>query len=196
MGEKLKIENIPTSGFSKGSHHPTCPRHHNHLIWYNNRAYCLGCTCMYSGVVIGFLSLIIFFLKYEVNIKHYIICSFALLIPTIIQPWLQMKSFKILSRLCLGISLSLVSSSFYFMYWHFNHNILDILIYISSYSILGYSLYMLRKIKLNDPCVNCPEGVYPLCNWNLKNLKTSDVGCEIASAIEVSNGKSDILIID
>jgi hypothetical protein len=112
MTRASKIRKLHGSAYRFGAHHPHCDRHRHHLIWVFGHPFCLGCTCMYSGVALG---------SFLAVSRNWADCSFfvwvclhlVLILPTVLQPWIQHKTFKIMARLLLGIS---TGSYFVFSY--------------------------------------------------------------------------------
>jgi hypothetical protein len=159
------------SNFLWGSHHPHCDRHNHHLIWIFNHPFCLGCTCMYSGIAIGCLTYpLINWIS--ISIWLWIPIHLTLLIPTLFQPWVQRKSYKIFARTTLGFCISsyLISGLFQIKApFELNPWVFRLAVLVAF--ILGIKLLTnIRKRKLNDPCQNCPLGVFPTCEWNLPRL--------------------------
>jgi hypothetical protein len=137
---------------------------------------------MYSGIALGVL------LAFS---KNWADCSFfewvflhlILLLPTVLQPWIQRKIFKIASRLLLGISVGSYLLSGLFLYrgifdpWFFRFLVLLAL-------FIGFkALTLLRRSKPNNPCTSCPLGVYPTCEWNLPQLLENNDDPLLAEAL-------------
>lgn len=187
-----KLEPVPISsgGFLKWAHHPHCDRHHNHLIWFLGHPYCLGCICMYSGMIVGLpLAFVV-----EWSIVPFVIWlafHHILLIPTMIQPWFQKKWFKISSRLVLGINITsfLLTGCLYvspsFSVWIFR---LGIVMY---FILMRRLLRVIRNRNTYDPCSDCPLGTFPSCEWNLPRLLHANQNVEVLANIRDSLGMSE-----
>ena len=160
-------KNLHNAGFIRGAHHPHCDRHHNHLIWIRGRPLCLGCTCMYAGIILGIP--LVFLVDWTgMSFRNWITLHALLLIPTAFQPRIQLKACKIVSRFFLGIAVPLYLISGLFLLtppihlWLFRGFV--IVMFLAVYRILKWLRYTRR------PCDNCPLGYFPICEWNLTRL--------------------------
>jgi hypothetical protein len=102
---KLQPVTLIGGGFLRGAHHPHCERYFNHLLWYRGRPFCLGCTCMYTGIVLGFPTALIFQDTYS-TLVAWLTLHLLLVAPTIAQPFVQLKCYKIVARLLLGVCIT------------------------------------------------------------------------------------------
>lgn len=150
------------------SHHPHCDKYHNHLIWFFERPFCLGCLCAYLGIFLG----LCFGFYIEWNTRSEIswaLIFLAILLPSFLQPWLQIKIYKVISRTLLGVAVGLSLHGIFKIETEISR-ILFIIIYLS----IAFSLYKLfifiRNSNLDNPCNDCELGVYPTCDWNLNRL--------------------------
>lgn len=166
---KYKPIPISSGGFLRGAHHPHCDRHNNHLIWVLRHPFCLGCTCMYSGMVVG-LPLTFLVSWSATPILTWFIIHQVLLVPTLIQPWFQKKWFKIISRLLLGVAITSYIVSGLFLIspsvsiWLFRCTVVILFV------MVRYMLKAIRNRYTYDPCSDCPLGTFPSCEWNLPRL--------------------------
>ncbi len=177
-----KIRKLNGSNYLLGAHHPHCKRHHNHLIWVFNHPFCLGCSCMYSGIALGsILAISTDWTKFE--FFSWVFLHLIPLIPTAFQPWLQRKPFKIVSRLLLGTSLgSYLLSGLVLYRGIFNPWVFKILVLLALF--IGCKvLISLRQFKPNDPCTDCPLGVYPTCEWNISRLLAANDDVHLGVAL-------------
>ena len=156
-----------------GAHHPHCSRYSHHLVWVFGRPLCLGCTSMYSGMVLGLpVTFAIAHLQLPFSYWAIFHCAF-LLGPTFIQPWFQYRIFKIIARLMFGIFITSYWISGVILYpapfnsWLFKIGL--IVVFAAIYALLAF----LRKTFTNDPCRTCPEGVFPNCDWNFNRYAVS-----------------------
>lgn len=154
--------------FLPGAHHPHCSRHDHHLIWIGRRPLCLGCTSLYSGIVMG--TLVVWMVApNHVTMGAWILIHLTLLFPTVVQPFLQVKIFKIFSRTLLG-----VCCASYFLTGFFVELSVDRWIFFLSQLVafvLGYLvLSKWRARRIDNPCSKCPLGHFPVCEWNLPRL--------------------------
>jgi len=152
-----------------GAHHPHCDRFQHHLIWIGKRPLCLGCTSMIAGAGLGVIAL--FFVPWsKVTVVGWIVVHGLPLVATIVQPWIQLKAFKILSRSLLGATVA--------SYWITGTLLLRVeaprIVWIVAMSAAFATIYVALKTVRNrfpnDPCNDCPLGTFPTCDWNLPRL--------------------------
>jgi len=179
---KLKPITLDGGGFLRGAHHPHCERHHNHLLWVFGHPLCLGCTCMYSGIIFG-LPLTLILPWSSATVEMWFTLHLVLLLPTFIQPKFQKKSFKITARFLLGLSSAsyLLSGLFLisppFSIWVFRISIL--IFFVLLHRFLKY----IRNRHTYDPCSDCPLGAFPTCDWNLPRLLNENPDIELFATI-------------
>lgn len=175
---------VPINGGSylRWAHHPHCDRHNHHLIWIFGHPFCLGCTCMYSGVLIG-LSTIFIFSWTHVSVQEWLFWHLLCLLPTLVQPWFQKKPFKIISRFLLGATTSsyfvsgLLLISPTVNVWLFRIGIIALFLFL--YRAIRY----VRNRYTYNPCSDCPLGVFPTCDWNLPRLLNENPDLELLRVI-------------
>jgi hypothetical protein len=102
----------------------------------------------------------------EVDFAVWFCVHAALVVPTAAQPWLQRKRFKIFARTLLG-----ASSASYLVGVAFGAPLPDArwlytVLLLLVFALTARGMLWLRGRWTNDPCTNCPLGVYPLCDWN------------------------------
>lgn len=163
------IKPFPGAGLLPGAHHPHCPRHAHHLVWILGRPLCLGCTFMWPAVALGAATT--GFISW--SHLHWVVWGAvhaALVVPTALQPFYQAKRFKMSSRALLGLS----SGSFLIgLAWCAplgSPRWPLALALLFAFVLCARALLYLRQRKTDDPCGNCPLGVYPTCAWNLPTL--------------------------
>ncbi|HRO65960.1 MAG TPA: hypothetical protein PL182_00195 [Pseudobdellovibrionaceae bacterium] len=165
----IKPKDLHGGRFLWGAHHPHCERHRHHLIWIGHHPFCLGCTAMLVGLLLGAIWFA-FFSPPSFTLAGWVLFHFFLLIPTVLQPFLQMKTFKILSRTSLGFC---VASFFLTGFFSLQQPISPVLFHIfqiTSFFLVYRVLSGLRSMKIDNPCAGCPHGNYPVCDWNLPRL--------------------------
>lgn len=182
------INPIPLSsgGFLRFAHHPHCDRHNHHLIWIMGHPFCLGCTCMYSGMILGIL--ISFIIEWQFfSLLQWIILHIALIIPTILQVKIQVKSFKIASRTLLGIA----TSSYFMSGIFFLPILIDRYIFVIVITVIFAMSYRTIKSFRNrftkSPCDDCPLGRFPICEWNLPHIMNEMPDGELITALQTQN---------
>lgn len=156
--------------FESFAHHPTCHHYNNHLISLFKKKICLGCFFTYFGILIG--SLLYFF--QNISAKDWWVvwlCALVLFIPTIGQFWIKNKIFKSISRFFLGICITfLILTILFNLQW-------DSIIHIFLKIILTIKIILVYKITqkyrqkyMDNPCLHCDKGQYPLCEYNLPKI--------------------------
>jgi hypothetical protein len=159
----IKSPSPLNGGYLWGSHHPHCDRHHNHLIWIAGHPFCLGCTCMYTGIVLG-VPLAFAIQWSNIDLWQWFALHMILLLPTVLQIRIQRKSFKMTARFLLGITTSLYLVSGMLL---LPINLWVRLLILVVFSFLYFALRRLRNRYISSPCDNCPLGRYPVCEWNM-----------------------------
>lgn len=152
------------------AHHPACKYWGNHLVYIlGQQPLCLGCACMYSGIVLGGVALTIWSINVE-PWQRFAVGAVAY-IPTPIQIYYQRYSFKILSRLSLGFAISFALSAVVLGYpwdgvlWTAN------LGFLATVLVVGMVTYRWRARHLDVPCERCLEGQFPFCSWKHRELQ-------------------------
>lgn len=179
---KLQPVTLIGGGFLRGAHHPHCERYFNHLLWYRGRPFCLGCTCMYTGIVLGFPTALIFQDTYS-TLVAWLTLHLLLVAPTIAQPFVQLKCYKIVARLLLGVCITTYFLSGLFFVvppipeWLFRVALVPI------FMAVYYTLRHMRNRCTYDPCSDCPLGTFPTCDWNLPRLLRENPDVQLLQTI-------------
>jgi len=85
--------------------------------------------------------------------------------PTPIQIYCQQYGLKIVSRLCLGMGISLAVSSGMFGYpWHSPLAAVNVG-FLTAFLATALATQKWRKLAMDVPCFTCPEGRFPFCSW-------------------------------
>jgi hypothetical protein len=162
---------MPVLGaFVRGAHHPHCDRHAHHVIWIRERPLCLGCTCMAAGLLIGCPAGLWIGTACS-NWSAWFFLHVLLVIPTAIQPWFQKRLFKMISRTLLG-----VSTASYLVGLAYSAPLPEPRFWVGAgltivFLLSARVLVWLRSFRPDDPCVACPLGTYPVCEWNMPRWK-------------------------
>jgi hypothetical protein len=157
------------AGFLPGAHHPHCSRHANHLLWIAGRPFCLGCTCLGAGAVVGLFAGTV--LPHHVRAPvQWMMPHVALVLPTVLQPWLQAKGFKVVARTALGLASGSYAIGLLFDAPLPEPRLLSVAALIGLFLASLSFLLWLRGRRPNDPCAQCPLGSFPTCDWNLPRL--------------------------
>ena len=162
------------SDFGKGPvHHPPCPRHADHLIYIKDRPYCLGCACAYAGIGIGGPLFFFFTFFLEMEVVIFAISAFVIsLIPSLLQIKIQRRTFKIVSRILLGVGIVFWFGPILLLLpWNMNglvFRIGGILFYI----VVAVIVNALRlRSSRGTHCERCPEGEFPICTYRLPMIE-------------------------
>lgn len=164
----------PGSGLLRFAHHPHCDRYGHHLIWLGSHPFCLGCLSMAAGSPIGIL--MAWCLPWHLlPFTFWVAVHAALVFPTVLQPLIQKKPFKITARLCLGIACGCYFTSGMLMHAYISNAWLWraglILVFLTSFALL----YKWREARSIDPCDTCPLGHFPTCDWNMPRLLAAQI---------------------
>jgi hypothetical protein len=94
----------------------------------------------------------------------------ALVVPTAIQPWVQVKPFKVFARTALGAASGSYAIGLLLDAPLPAPRMLSVAVLIAVFLVSAAFLLWLRRRYPNDPCTACPLGVFPTCEWNLPRL--------------------------
>jgi hypothetical protein len=151
------------------AHHPPCSRHENHLIYIAGHPLCLGCLCIGTGGLAGLLFCLFSDLQ-QLSFSHWIALHTAAVAPTVLQPWLQKKWFKVAARTlvgfasatwCLGaLGLGPRLTAIPFILW--------VIGALAFFCATARALLLLRERAAKSPCSDCPLGAFPTCSWNME----------------------------
>lgn len=163
----------------KFSHHPACKFYSNHILWIRNVPFCLGHFGMISGIGLGSVLLFSFnFINWWLNL----IIGICLYLPTLAQIKFKLpKVLKLISRGFLGVGIVFQFTFIYLLPWDLMNLVLKIILLIIFWKVRAETL-KLRGQNLDNPCINCEEGIYPFCNYKrpyieklIDNNEISDV---------------------
>lgn len=179
-------QSLGGSSLRRFAHHPHCDRHNHHLIWVLGHPLCLGCTCMYLGIVVGIP--ITFAINWEtVSLGGWIFIWLSLLVPTVAQPFIQIKFYKIAARFLLGVTISLYFiSGMLLIHSPFSEWLFRPLI-IGNFTSIYRILKLVRSRFTKSPCDDCPLGYFPTCEWNLPRLLAENTDIEFTKALTSDN---------
>ena len=148
---------------------PIADRYGHHLLWLRGRPLCLGCTCYFTGIVIG-LPVGLFSFWNNWGFFHWAVLHLVLLLPTVIQPWTQLKSFKMAARTLLGFTTATyLTTGFLWIRPSALPDFFPIFVVIAFAAVLK-SLLWLRASRIDNPCTDCPLDEFPTCDWNMPRL--------------------------
>jgi len=174
------------SGMLRWAHHPHCSRHDHHLLRPFGRPICLGCACVAIGVPLGIAAACAMPWQ-SWTIWQWIALHLILLVPTAVQPLLQKKAFKVFARILLGavsgsyLISGLFKVDFFAPVWLFK------LAVIFAFAAMLKILLTWRNRRTSDPCSNCPQGMFPTCEWNPPRLLAANPHDSLLSQIRISD---------
>ena len=192
---KLCSLHSPTSPYSdnigvyeKWAHHPDCYRYNHHLARPFGISVCLGCLGLGTGFLLGFF--LYFFEPWgQLNLGYNFLLSISLLVPTIVQPHFQKRSFKFPSRMLLGLAIWIVLFGTILKNdWISGGGLISaIVITLICFQIKKWMLnYRAGYTKI--PCIDCPHGKYPLCSHYLNDIK------RVAKSNNLNNGMKEFYL--
>lgn len=150
------------------AHHPTCRCYDGHLLRFGPVALCLGCTLLGVGVVLG---LIAFPLLAPLGGLRLFLLALALFLPTLVQPFVQVKAVKAASRLLLGASVPLMWFAAWLLPPWDAAGVVVRLGFVALFAAVYRFSTWLRKRYTPRPCDTCPHGRYPLCEGNRSRVE-------------------------
>jgi hypothetical protein len=104
--------------------------------------------------------------------------------PTVLQIRYRKYALKVISRLLLGVAISLALSAVVFGYsWGSSLAVINIG-FLAIVLALGVFTYRWRQRHIDVPCRTCREGQFPFCSWNHPVIQTvlADHGESIQAA--------------
>ncbi len=146
------------------AHHPACRHWNNHLIRVGGHPCCLGCTCMYTGMLLG---LPLFWLVARPVAGGWTLFGLGLLAyaPTLVQIYYQRYAFKMVSRTSLGIGIVFMLSAALFGHpWGWSAAPASVTM-LALFVLLYEMTTRLRARHLDVPCERCTEGSFPFGAW-------------------------------
>jgi hypothetical protein len=153
------------SRFSFGAHHPHCNFHHHHIVRPFGKPLCLGCFCMWTGVGLGLVALML-------NMKYFHIPPYLMMVVGLLNapfPFVQIKIqnrlYKIVARMALGFGSTLLLATAVIMLPLDSEGVILRILVVGAYILLARIALRLRNENKDDPCYGCPEGAFPLCSW-------------------------------
>lgn len=150
---KLNIFKLKLTWRFKFAHHPLCQNYSDQVFKIGNIYLCQGCTLIYSGLVIGLLSGIIFNPSFSIQI--WAIIGVSLMVPTFVVQVVKLpRMFKRIARFLNGFDLGAIFFSI-FILPKWSHRI--IMIVSISVTYLAFRIIHKHKRKERDLCESCNE---------------------------------------
>jgi hypothetical protein len=119
-------------------------------------------------------AVVFFFLLPDISVINWLVLCTIGVTPTVLQPWIQKKPYKIFARFLLGMST---------IAWWFGAiglgpkelpNIVWTPVCLLFFISVAYILMKVRDKFTPNPCNQCPLGAFPTCEWNLERQSESD----------------------
>jgi len=150
--------------------HSACNHHNHHLIRIGKLPLCLGCTMMTCGIISGMFLLPHLSVLINSPFQYLLAVGVSLYLPAICQIWIQHKSYKLIARFLLGISvIFLMYAGLWLAPWSFVGWILR-LGFLSTFIIVWKLTLRLRAQRSRSPCHHCPDGRFPICSYTASRI--------------------------
>lgn len=163
------------SQLPRWAHHPSCGCYSNHLLWFGKRCVCLGCFAISTGIGTALCILSALWIAgiewiWHPHLAWGIAIGIALYTPTLIQPFLQYKTTKLISRFLLGIGVVfLVYSAMFGLPWSITGIWLRAVFCVVFAGVYRFTQkYRIRFTP--SPCERCPFGRFPFCAGNRERI--------------------------
>ena len=153
------------------AHHPVCDCYDNHLIRIGHHSLCLGCTCVGCGILLATASL---FAGWLMEFQPKILLSWIptigwgllFFLPTLVQPFCQIKLFKIVSRTSLGVSVVLLCyGGLLLLPFNANGYMLRVVFVVCFFCTYKLTCWYRKKFT-REPKTKCGASGYPFCSGN------------------------------
>lgn len=153
------------------SHHPICGCYDHHLVRIGRLNLCLGCTALSCGVFLSIMAAVGLYATDRIPASYadpltVIFAGSGCYLPTLAQPFLQGKKFKLFSRAMLGCGITLLWISIIFLFSWTTAG-LAWKIACSTVFVFVYKATLNYRNKFTPvPATSCDKGCYPLCSGN------------------------------
>ncbi len=167
--KKWFIEEISRLG--RWAHHPSCECYASHLLRLGRAHYCLGCTCLVLGITCTSLlaaadHALLLGVFEPFALWELIGFGVACFLPTLAQPFVQRKPYKVASRFLLGAAIALLCyGALLKLPWSGVGLFLRavfVVVFVCTYKCTQ----RLRHAFTPRPCDSCPRGRFPFCAGN------------------------------
>lgn len=126
---------------------------------------------MYPGIVVALVGLVVVFPSPGWAIASWTgVAALGLAIPTFFQPYIQRRYYKIPARFLLGVGFGLIAGALCLVPNTWFGWAVRALVFTGTVLLARIALAQ-RKKRLNDPCIGCPWGAFPLCVHNLPQMR-------------------------
>ena len=158
------------------AHHPDCRCFDNHVLRVGSLALCLGCTCVVCGAVAAGAALWCLWAYHRewalgCGASGFLVGGILLFVPTLAQPFLQVKPFKMVARFMLGAAIVVL--------WFGAMAILPLtsvgiglrFVFVGVFAGVFRATQWQRARYAKDPCRDCPGPKYPFCQDRRNRLQ-------------------------
>lgn len=106
------------------------------------------------------------------TLPFFVLLSLGVLlyVPAVLQIWIQKKTYKILARFCLGISVVFLC---YAGLWLTPNSTIGWVLkfgFITVFYGVWHLTLTVRSQYSKSPCTRCPEGRFPLCSYTTHRI--------------------------
>lgn len=171
------------------AHHPDCRCFDNHVLRIGALTLCLGCTCAFCGVATAVVGLVYVWSRHWEWMQGcgpagFLIGGVTLFAPTLAQPFVQVKPFKMAARFTLGVAVVAL--------WFGGMVMLPLtpagfclrLVFVGIFMGVYRATLWQRARYAKDPCRDCPGPRYPLCQDRRDRLQPLIVELEAVARPE------------
>jgi len=158
------------------AHHPDCRCFDNHVLRVGSLTLCLGCTCVVCGAVAAGAALWCLWAYHRewalgCGASGFLVGGILLFVPTLAQPFLQVKPFKMVARFMLGAAIVVL--------WFGAMAILPLtsvglglrFVFVGIFAGVFRATQWQRARYAKDPCRDCPGPKYPFCQDRRNRLQ-------------------------
>jgi hypothetical protein len=158
------------------AHHPDCACYDSHLLRVCGHPLCLGCTSMLAGAVLTALILLALWRAHmtPAGWPHALLfgtLGILLFLPTLLQPFRQIKIFKILSRMALGAAVIVLWTAGMLLLPLDPAGWLARLGFVLAFFVTLKATLRFRSRFTPDPSACCSPRRYPFCASNRSRVE-------------------------
>ena len=158
------------------AHHPDCRCYDAHLLRCAGIPFCLGCTSAVCGATFAAAALWAAWSQSPETVRAWgtpglVTAGCLLFLPTLAQPFVQRKPYKILARSLLGVAVVLLCFGAMVMLPYTATGMLLRAVFLGIFMATFRATLRFRAAFAKDPTRDCPGAGYPLCRDHLDRLQ-------------------------
>lgn len=158
------------------AHHPDCRCYDAHLLRCAGIPFCLGCTSAACGAMLAAAALWAAWSQSPETVRAWgtpglVTAGCLLFLPTLAQPFVQRKPYKILARGLLGAAVVLLWFGAMIMLPYTATGMLLRVAFFGIFMATFRATLRFRAAFAQDPTRDCTGAVYPLCRDHLDRLR-------------------------